>query len=1069
MNDSRSKRRSLPALVGLVLCVAWPALAEEWWNSDWAYRHRVFIDATSIEEALADFPLRLELTDAVFARVLAAPDGHDLRAIDQTGNPLAFEIAAWQPNRVEVYVRCPEIRNGGAGQYVDLYFGNAGATQAACFPVWDEHYRVVLHLEGDRRDSTGRPDIVTADGFVVQNGWTPGLMTSDIHPWLTFDDGFDHGFLKTAPDVVRDLGRQFTVTLRFRTRRTTRQCLVAATGGPGSKGFSLMIDATGDVVLRTPTANGSNSELRGAGLSTEGWQCASIAFDSHTGIRQLTVNGAHVEHNLPTGQTLDIEDLRIGRGVEPVDDYQFHGDLDEVWISDIARSPAWLMAETEGFLKTNPMIRVGPLEQANAQPTPPSPDLVAPIDGAQSHRSRGVTLNWLPSVGAERYRVALYGDAEGVQPLTTIDAANATSLNLEPREAGTVYWTVVATSAAGDSPPHELRRLDFVAPRLDAAATPAPPQCAIAPALQTAPAISVSLDGYLRGRLDRMAEYMARLPEINPALLQMLRDRNRSVVPWAGVFPGQYLSSAVLISRMTDHPGLNAAVQDFVQELLACQAADGSISPFAGMKSDLSLWGHYSVLYGLLLYYEDTKDPAVLAACRAIADGVLAAYGPEGDTPPTLAGANEAIAHALLLLYKHTGDVRQRNLAEYFLHQVTNEPGGSRYYWLGTGGRPLADFPVRRWESVHNLSVLCEMYAISGHQRYREAAENVWRTLLSGERHSTGGFSTDEGFLGSPYITGTIETCCTVAWTAVSFDLLRMTGASRVADEMEWSTLNSALGSIPYSGWTSSYSNPMDGVRNYGNEIRGQGPACGPDLNCCSTNAARGLGMIGMWALMTNANGAPALNYYGPGTLGMKLPSGNALSLKQTTEYPADGQVLLQIALTHPESFPLSLRIPRWSTTTIVCVNGSPVDAPVIPGSYLMLERTWHDGDTVAIQFDFALRVWQGGGEYAGKFACYRGPLLFAADTRFGEPNAGETPLLDASTLSFTREGWTGSIAPWVMGRLRDGSGTELVVCDFSSAGQTGNPYRSWLPGTNLPPAPESTEWPWALPQTRSQ
>ena len=1062
MNGARSRRPCLVMLVALMLCAGEPVFAEDWWNSEWTYRHRVIIDGSQIQEPLTNFPLRLALRDAEFARVLAAANGHDLRVIAQCGNVLAFKIAAWEPDRVEIYVRCPEIRNGDSEQFVDLYFGNADATAGAAAPVWDEHYRAVLHLEGDRRDSTGRLDVVAPDGYAVQNGWTPGLMTSEIHPWLTFDDGFDHGFLTVAPEVVHELGQQFTVTMRFRTRRMGRQCLVAGLGSHGSEGMSLMVDASGEVVLRTPTASGSNPELRGAGITTDAWQCASIVFDSRTGIRALSVNGTRVEDRQAAGQTLDLEALRFGRGAEPVDEYQFHGDVDEIWISNTARSTAWVHAETEGLLAINPMIRVGPLEHISGRPNPPSPALVAPIDRTQSHRSRGVTLRWLPSVGADRYRVRLYEDPEGGRLLTTLDAGNATSMHLKPLETSTVYWTVVAGSATGDAPIRELRRLDFAGNLREA--VPAPSQLAVAPALQTAPAVSLALEGYLCDRLDRMAEYVARLPEINPALVQMLRDRDRSVVPWAGAFPGQYLSSAVTMERVTHHEALRDTLKKFVQELLACQTSDGSISPFDSMKSALSLWGHYSILYGLLLYYEDTKDPAVLRACQMIADGILATYGPEGDVPPAMGGANEAMAHALLMLYLDTEDAQQRKLAEYLLHQVANEPGGSRYYWLGTNDKPLSEYPVRRWESVHNVSALCKMYGISGEEGYRRAAENVWRRLLTGERHTTGGFSTDEGFLGTPYIRGTIETCCTVAWIAVSVDLLRMTGDSRVADEIEWSTLNSALGSIPYSGWTSSYSNPMDGVRNYGNEIRGQGPACGPDLNCCSTNAARGLGMIALWALMADAKGAPVLNFYGPGTLSMRLSSGNTLRLEQTTEYPAEGQVLLRVGLKQPESFPLSLRIPRWSTCTTVSVNSKAADAPAIPGEYIVLERTWQDGDTVELQFDFTLRLWRGQGEFTEEFSCFRGPLLYAVDTRFGEPADDNSPI-DASSLTFTRERWTGSIPPWVLARLRDASGRELTVCDFSSAGQTGNPYRSWLPGTNLPPAPESGEWPWTLPR----
>ena len=63
--------------------------------------------------------------------------------------------------------------------------------------------------------------------------------------------------------------------------------------------------------------------------------------------------------------------------------------------------------------------------------------------------------------------------------------------------------------------------------------------------------------------------------------------------------------------------------------------------------------------------------------------------------------------------------------------------------------------------------------------------EKIWHSGVEGDRHNTGGITSGEGFTGSPYNPGAIETCCTVAWTAFSIDVLRMTGNSLVADEIE--------------------------------------------------------------------------------------------------------------------------------------------------------------------------------------------------------------------------------------------------------------------------------------------
>ena len=91
-------------------------------------------------------------------------------------------------------------------------------------------------------------------------------------------------------------------------------------------------------------------------------------------------------------------------------------------------------------------------------------------------------------------------------------------------------------------------------------------------------------------------------------------------------------------------------------------------------------------------------------------------------------------------------------------------------------GKSIIEFPRHRWEAIHDWQVLGELYKITGNIKYRSAMEKIWRCGVEGDRHNTGGITAGEGFTGSPYNQGAIETCCTVAWTAFSADALRITG-----------------------------------------------------------------------------------------------------------------------------------------------------------------------------------------------------------------------------------------------------------------------------------------------------
>lgn len=123
-----------------------------------------------------------------------------------------------------------------------------------------------------------------------------------------------------------------------------------------------------------------------------------------------------------------------------------------------------------------------------------------------------------------------------------------------------------------------------------------------------------------------------------------------------------------------------------------------------------------------------------------------------------------------------------------------------------SAGRP-------RWESLHALIGLAELYYATGNPDYRTTVERFWWSIVRHDRHNNGGFSSGEGAVGNPYDPGSIETCCTVAWIAYGVEILRLTGNSIVADELELSTLNQVVGYQFRDGVPCTYDTPMDGRR----------------------------------------------------------------------------------------------------------------------------------------------------------------------------------------------------------------------------------------------------------------
>lgn len=488
--------------------------------------------------------------------------------------------------------------------------------------------------------------------------------------------------------------------------------------------------------------------------------------------------------------------------------------------------------------------------------------------------------------------------------------------------------------------------------------------------------------------------WLRHAPRNNPAMLEMFADRDkqpyRNLLPWSGEFAGKYLTGSTQVLRLTRDAAFREQLGKFVGDFVAHQDADGYLGAFpkdfrlagnapnAGVTWDA--WNHYHAMVGLLLWHADTGDERALTAARRIGDLLCDKFGGPQRTVVSTGSAemNQAVAHSLVLLYRRTGETRYLEQAYEIVDLEFPMEGAGDYLRAGMAGREFFQTPKPRWESLHPMMAMPELYWVTGREHYRKAYEHLWWSIARLDRHNNGGFSSGEQAQGNPYHRGAIETCCTIAWMAMSVEMLKLTGDSVVADELELSTLNQVVGlHEPHGKWC-TYNTPMDGVRtNSTIDIAFQIRPGSEELNCCSVNAARGFGMISDWGLMASPDGsALALNWYGPGSMSAKVGDVPVV-LKQTTDYPRGGRVEVTVEPAKPTDFTLRLRIPHWSAKTTVAVNGEPVPG-VAAATYLNVRRAWKAGDTVTINFDMSPHVWAGEQESAGRASVYRGPLLLA-------------------------------------------------------------------------------------------
>ena len=585
------------------------------------------------------------------------------------------------------------------------------------------------------------------------------------------------------------------------------------------------------------------------------------------------------------------------------------------------------------------------------------------------------------------------------------------------------------------------------------------------------PAARFEFRGLVGARVKANVEnWLLHAPQANPGMIEMFRVRERQpvpqLVPWAGEFVGKYLISAVQALRMSDDPRLRQQVSDVVKAFLATQAEDGYLGPFPKkdrLLKNWDLWGHYHAICALLLWHEQTGDVAAFTAARRAADLVCATYLDTGRRvfdagDPEM---NMAILTALAKLHRLTGEPRYLRMAREV--EKDWERAGD-YLRAGLDGREFFQSPRPRWESLHDLQGLVELWQIIGEDQYRQAFVHHWRSIRRWDRRNTGGFSSGEQATGNPYAPTAIETCCTVAWMAMTVDYLRITGDAPAADDLELATFNAGLGAQHPSGRWWTYHTPMDGVREASaHTIVFQARAGTPELNCCSVNGPRVLGLLSEWALMSAPDGL-VLNWLGPMRATTALADGTPVAVEVMSQYPVEGQVAVRVEPRRSREFTLRLRVPDWAAGTVARLNGQAVGS-VTPGRYLTLTRRWKKGDTVRLALPVErVRVVSGANEATGKVSLYRGPLLLAWDQRFNPFDEDAIPPFDRVVRRATAAGLgAGTVdqpQPWVVVEARGAHDESLRLVDFATAGSTGTRYRTWLPSARRLPAPAVTQLP---------
>lgn len=561
--------------------------------------------------------------------------------------------------------------------------------------------------------------------------------------------------------------------------------------------------------------------------------------------------------------------------------------------------------------------------------------------------------------------------------------------------------------------------------------------------------------GALAERLS--SDWLIGLAERNPAMCKMLCDREKApwlgLLPWSGEFSGKYITGAYYIYRLTGDEKLKDYICRFIAEILELTAPEHyfGVAP-AGCRltgagaDDPSLsgivwdaWSCYHMMDGLYLWYTDTHDSSFLNAVERAAELLIARFYDQHISLLSMGTpeVNLSVYHIIAKLYADTGKQKYYRFAKQIEKDILSE---TPHNWLlaYSQGREFYACDTPRWERLHTVMGAASMAAATGEAHYLNALRHVYRSILKTDIHNTGGFSTDEWARNGKFTNGNIETCCVIAFMALSCELLSVSDSGQeqaaILDQLEISYYNAVLGYNSPTGRLCTYSTPMNGYRYPSTHQNGfQIRPGAPELNCCSANAARGVGELARW-LLTGEGETLCLNYYGRSHL--EADDGCIIEVKG--DYPCTAQVEVRI-LPGKKYRRFGFRIPAWSSDTRVICAGK---TEAVSGGYWWIDGAGETELTVKLCFDFTPRYLTGEEKLRGKTSVYRGPVLFGAECTALAALKHPIPAREIAAAAAFR-----SAAGAICLTLPCG----VTLTDFYHLGQDGREYATWLDVSGRP------------------
>jgi len=340
-----------------------------WYNSAWSYQKAITISHAQVSgpTSLTNFPVLISLTADSDLAAHALSSGNDILFTDSSGTAkINHEIEAYNPStgQLTAWVQVPSV-SPTTDTTIYMYFGNGSAgNQQSRTAVWDANYQGVWHLPNgtalNASDSTSNGSNGTVSNSAAGNGEIGGGASFNGSN-ASVDFGSAAGLHITGP---------------ITTEAWINVAAWPANGYPSGilgMGYSYASQWTG-WMLEANTDNGGNHYLNwtsnngsphgvatsAASLASGTWHHLVGTFDGATWKMYLdgVVTGSVADATPPVNTGVDVVAGGLStNGFGTI--FLFRGLLDELRVSNTARSAGWIATEYSNQSNPGNFLSVG--------------------------------------------------------------------------------------------------------------------------------------------------------------------------------------------------------------------------------------------------------------------------------------------------------------------------------------------------------------------------------------------------------------------------------------------------------------------------------------------------------------------------------------------------------------------------------------------------------------------------------------------------------------------------------------------------------------------------------------